>query len=90
MQGSAEWHATILRRWHPSLLRFAVTRDNADQLAVFAIANEIDGLGRHHRDRPDFEFFRKRVRNYARRFFCRAMLPRRPCGNTLHKSTMSG
>jgi hypothetical protein len=59
MQGSAEWHATILRRWHPSLLRFAVTRDNADQLAVFAIANEIDGLGRHHRDRPNFEFFRK-------------------------------
>ena len=41
------------------MLRFAVTRENADRLSVFAIANEIDGLGGHRRHGPNFEFFRR-------------------------------
>ena len=41
---AAEWHAKTLRAWHLAILRFAVTLDNADRLAVLAIANEIDRL----------------------------------------------
>jgi hypothetical protein len=55
----AEWPARTLRGWQLALLRFAVTLDNADRLAVMAIAAEIDRLGREHRDRPDFDFFRR-------------------------------
>src|SRR5262249_16622901 len=44
--------------WHLAILRFAMTRENAERLAVFAVANEIDGLGRQHANRT-FEFFRK-------------------------------
>jgi len=58
-QRSAKWHAKLLRSWHLAILRFAVTRDNADRLGVFAIANEIDGIDRQHEENPHFEFFRK-------------------------------
>jgi hypothetical protein len=54
-----EWSARTLRGWQLALLRFAVTLDNADRLAVMAIAAEIDRLGREHRDKPDFDFFRR-------------------------------
>lgn len=51
----------MLRAWHLAMLRFAITRDNADRLGVFAIANEIDGLGRGHvrHEKPHFGFFGK-------------------------------
>jgi hypothetical protein len=52
-------HAETLRAWHLALLRFAVTFDNADRLAIMAIANEIDRLGLQQAGRPDFSFFRR-------------------------------
>jgi hypothetical protein len=55
----AEWSARTLRAWQLAILRFAVTLDNADRLAVMAIANEIDGLGVQHGGKPDFSFFRR-------------------------------
>ena len=58
-QYSGEWHTRMLRSWHLALLRFAVTRDNADRLGVFTIANEMDGLGRQHDETPHFGYFRK-------------------------------
>jgi len=57
-QSSAELHIRMLRAWHLAILRFAVTRDNTDRLAVFAVAHEIDGLGRSQQS-PGFGFFRK-------------------------------
>jgi len=56
---SQEWHARLVRAWHLAILRFAVTRENADWLGVFAIANGIDRLGSHRDDSPHFGFFRK-------------------------------
>jgi hypothetical protein len=53
----AEWRAKTLRAWQLAILRFAVTLDNADRLAVMAIAAEIDRLG--HDSKPDFAFFHK-------------------------------
>jgi hypothetical protein len=55
----AEWRAKTLRAWQLAILRFAVTLDNADRLAVLAIAGEIDRLGPHHDNKPDFSFFRR-------------------------------
>jgi len=57
-QRSVESQARMLRAWHLAVLRFAVTRDNADRLGVLAIAGEIDRLGRGHGE-PSFGFFRK-------------------------------
>ena len=54
-----EWNAKTLRAWHLAILRFAVTLDNADRLAVLAIANEIDRLGPQHDGEPVFNFFRR-------------------------------
>ena len=53
----AEWRAKTLRAWQLAILRFAVTFDNGDRLAVMAIAGEIDRLG--HDGKPDFSFFRR-------------------------------
>ena len=53
----AQWRAKTLRAWQLAILRFAVTLDNADRLAVMAIAGEIDRLG--HDSKPDFSFFRR-------------------------------
>lgn len=52
-------HAETLRAWQLAILRFAVTHDNADRLAVMAVANEIDRLGLQHAGKPDFSFFRR-------------------------------
>src|SRR3977135_4173804 len=52
-----EWNAKTLRAWQLAILRFAVTLDNADRLAVLAIASEIDRLGPQHASRPRFGFF---------------------------------
>ena len=54
-----ERHAALLRTWHLAILRFALTRDNADRLGILAIANEIDRLGRHQSTGADFSFFRR-------------------------------
>jgi hypothetical protein len=54
-----DWHAKTLRSWQLAILRFAVTLDNADRLAVMAIAREIDRLGPQHDSEPDFSFFRR-------------------------------
>jgi hypothetical protein len=53
----SEWHTRTLRAWQLALLRFAVTLDNADRLAVMAIAAEIDGLAPG--GKPAFGFFRR-------------------------------
>ena len=54
-----EWFAGTLRAWHLAILRFAVTLDNADRLAVLRIAREIDGLYPRQDGSADFEFFRR-------------------------------
>jgi hypothetical protein len=54
-----EWRARTLRAWQLAMLRFAVTLDNPDRLAVMAIASEIDRLGPQHDGKPDFGFFRR-------------------------------
>ena len=54
-----EWHAKTLRAWQLALLRLAVTLDNADRLAVLAIAAEMDGLDPLQDGRPSFGFFRR-------------------------------
>jgi hypothetical protein len=42
-----------------AILRFAVTLDNADRLAVMAIANKIDRLRPRHKGKSAFDFFRR-------------------------------
>jgi len=57
-----EKHARTLRAWQLAILRFAVTFDNADKLAVLMIAAELDGLGPRQgprQDKPEFSYFRK-------------------------------
>ena len=54
-----KWHAKTLRAWQLAILRFAVTLDNADRLAVMAIASEIDRLGPQQDSTAGFSFFRK-------------------------------
>lgn len=54
-----EWQAKTLRAWQLAILRFAVTLDNADRLAVMAIASEIDSLGPEQDGKPGFDFFRR-------------------------------
>jgi hypothetical protein len=57
--GLSEWQAKMLRAWQLAILRLAVTLDNSDRLGVFAIANEIDRLGRQHEPTPEFGFFHR-------------------------------
>ena len=54
-----ERHARTLRAWQLAILRFAVTLDNADRLAVLMIAAELDGSGPKRDNTPEFSFFRK-------------------------------
>ena len=54
-----EWYAGTLRAWHLAILRYAVTLDNADRLAVFRIAREIDSLEPQRHGHPEFDFFRR-------------------------------
>jgi hypothetical protein len=58
-QSTIERHAGLLRAWHLAILRFALTRENADRLGVLMTANEIDRLGRPEDAGPDFSFFRR-------------------------------
>jgi hypothetical protein len=52
-------HAWLIRAWHLAILRFAVTLDHADKLAVFAAAAEIDGIGVNYSEERRFRFFRR-------------------------------
>jgi hypothetical protein len=54
-----ERHAKTLRAWQLAMLRFAVTLDHADRLAVLMIAAEIDRSGSTQDNRSAFSFFRK-------------------------------
>jgi hypothetical protein len=54
-----EKHAKTLRAWQLAILRFAVTLDNADRLAVLRIAAELDGPCPKRDNAPEFSFFRK-------------------------------
>jgi hypothetical protein len=56
---ATEWHARTLRAWQLAVLRFAVTLDNADRLAVLMIAREIDRIDPRCGSNPDFRFFRR-------------------------------
>ena len=58
-RGPVEQHGMLLRAWHLAILRFALTRDNADRLGVLAVANSIDRLGWQPQTREGFSFFRK-------------------------------
>jgi hypothetical protein len=51
--------ARTLRSWHLAVLRFAVTLEHADRLAVLAIAAVIDKLGPSDGGQPAFGFFRR-------------------------------
>jgi hypothetical protein len=54
-----ERHAKTLRAWQLAILRFVVTLDNADRLAVLMIAAELDGVGPKPDNKSEFSFFRK-------------------------------
>jgi hypothetical protein len=54
-----QWFAGALRAWHLAILRYAVTLDNADRLAVHRTAREIDRLYPRQDGSADFEFFRR-------------------------------
>jgi hypothetical protein len=54
-----EWHAKTLRAWQLAILRLAVTLDNADRLAIMAIASELDRLGPRQDGTARFNFFRR-------------------------------
>jgi hypothetical protein len=43
--GSPDWRERKVREWLLLLLRFAVTREPADQSAALAMADELDSLG---------------------------------------------
>jgi hypothetical protein len=76
-----DWHARTLRAWQLPILRFAVTLDNADRLAVMAIANEIDKIRPQHDGKSAFDFFR---RTSAR--LCAAILrPDKPGSTVLQR-----
>jgi hypothetical protein len=51
--GSHDWRDRKVREWLLLLLRFAITREPADQSAALAVADELDSLGvrwgRRHR-----------------------------------------
>lgn len=50
-------HDKALLAWQLALLRFAVTTDDADRLALLTIADELDAPGFHPSARPAFRFF---------------------------------
>ena len=60
-----EWHAKTLRAWQLALLRFAVTLDNADRLAVLAIAAEMDRLHPVQDGNRPLDFFAGPVPSFA-------------------------
>jgi hypothetical protein len=57
--GGTVRHNKTLLAWQLALLRFAVTLDDSDRLAVLAAAGEIDRLGLNGGRESDFRFFRR-------------------------------
>lgn len=85
-----DWHAKTVRGWQLAILRFAVTLDDADRLAVMAIANEIDRLApQSAAARLDFSFFAGQARSYAPLFWSQMSLPPWSCVDTLRKLMMT-
>jgi hypothetical protein len=73
-----ERHARTIRAWQLAILRFAVTLDNTDRLAVLAIAAEIDRLDPQQGGRSTFGFFRR-----ASAELCAAILQPNELASTL-------
>ncbi len=72
-------HDKALRAWQLALLRFAITMDNADRLALLAIAAELDAPGVRPSARPAFKFFHK-----ASAELCHAIInPQQPASATV-------
>ena len=84
-----EWFAGTLRAWHLAVLRYAVTLDSADRLAVLRIAREIDGLYPRRTAAPSSSFFAARALSFARRSCNRMNAPPRSCDNILSGLTMT-
>jgi hypothetical protein len=55
-QSSAEWK---LGAWQFAILRFAVTRDDADKFCVMELAGDLDSLCSRKAEARDFHFFRR-------------------------------
>ena len=53
----SERYVKVIRAWQLALLRFAITLDNADRLALLATAAELDTPGSRPSTRPAFKFF---------------------------------
>jgi len=53
-----DWRAARIREWLLLLLRFAITHDATDELAAFAVADEIDAIGLQWRPSAP-SFFRR-------------------------------
>ena len=67
-------HNNALRAWQLALLRFAITQDNADRLALLSIAAELDAPGSRPPVQRVFKFFHR-----ASTELCHAILnPRHP------------
>jgi hypothetical protein len=49
----------MLRAWQLAILRFAVTRDDADRLGVLEIARDLDSLCCRNEQERHFRFFRR-------------------------------
>lgn len=60
-----------LRAWLLAVLRFALTLDDADRLAVLACATELDKRGPQQREKADFRFF-----HWTSRELCAAIVDR--------------
>ena len=71
-------HTWLIRAWHLAILRFAVTLDHADELAVFAVAAEIDRLGENDGEGHCFRFFRKMSAE-----LCASLVRRDPAADAL-------
>jgi hypothetical protein len=67
-------HDKALLACQLALLRFAITTDDADRLALLAIAHQLDAPGSHPSARPAFAFFHR-----ASAVLCHAILnPQHP------------
>lgn len=52
----SEWQSGKIRNWLLTILRFAVTRDDADRISVLEVARELDRQGMEDGN-PSFSFF---------------------------------
>ncbi len=57
-----EWQSKTLRAWLLTVLRFAVTLDEADRLVALAAATELDKSGSQTLKNPAFGFFHRTSR----------------------------